>query len=93
MENAWAEGVADGGNQIMVEVGIGVGEAVGKMGMGVAFNASSTAQALVIIVIARRMHFPTKQSLDNWEIASGLRPRNDIRNDIRRNRKIIMWFL
>ena len=45
-------GVADGGNQTMVAVGCGV--SVARVGMGVTFNASSTEQEVISIVIARR---------------------------------------
>jgi hypothetical protein len=38
-------GVAEGGNQTMVGVGCGV--SVKRMGVGVAFNASSTAHELI----------------------------------------------
>ena len=56
---AFSVGVADGGNQIMVAVGSGVsdGRSVSVGGIDV-----DGTQAPIIIVIARRKIFPTKQS-------------------------------
>lgn len=54
VENGWAEGVADGGNQTMVAVGIGV--SVGICGVGVVSIASTTAQELVSIRVVRAVN-------------------------------------
>jgi hypothetical protein len=52
VEKAPGVGVAEAGNQSMVAVGCGV--SVKRMGVGVAFHTSITAQELINNVIARR---------------------------------------
>jgi len=47
VDKLWAVGVADGGNQTMVEVGTGV--SVGMMGVGVARIESSTEQEINVV--------------------------------------------
>jgi hypothetical protein len=73
VENASSVGVADGGNQIMVEVGSGVSV---EMGVSVGGIDSTGRQALKIIVMVRRMIFSAKQ----YPLRQGecfVAPRND----------------
>ena len=79
----WDVGVADGGNQTMVDVGTGV--SVAGMGVLVARNASTAEQDVRNIIIARRANARPSNLVVNGGLLRAEeqeRPRNDIRMGI-----------